>query len=241
MKLYKEKNDKKAQEKAVKTESQIAIGIIIALALLGVVIFGLFRDFDAQGYVKAILSQTFKGEVEAVVEMTEETTEEELLVQYEEGIRSFVTSNLTGGVEMSEEMQEQYIELCKEIFASVTYKVKGAEKVSRKEYKVPVEYNSVDIFKTFSESIKEESARLLQKVDSGEYKGTVEEINAQMEKEFLENSYQLLVTAFEQVEQAESETLIFTVKKDDGGLFKVDDAKVHELVIKIMGLDEIQD
>ena len=77
MKLYKEKNDKKTQEKAVKAENQIAIGIIIALALLGVVIFWLFRDFDAQGYVEAILSQTFKGEVEAVVEMTEETTEEE--------------------------------------------------------------------------------------------------------------------------------------------------------------------
>ena len=242
MKLYnEEKQDAVVMEKKVKTESRIALAVVLGLALLGIVAFGIFRDFDAQGYVNAILSQTFKGEVKAIVEMTEATTEEQFLEQYEEGIRSFVTSNLTGGVEMSEEMQEQYVTLCKEIFASVTYKIGEAEKVSRKEYRVPVQYSSVDIFQTFSELIKTESDRLLQKVDNGEYKGTVEEINTQMEKEFLENSYQLLVTAYEEAECAESETMIFNVKKDEDGLFVVDDAQVYEFVIKIMGLDENQD
>ena len=225
----------------MKAKNRIVSAIIVGIALIGIVAFWLFRDFDAQGYVNAILAQTFKGDVKVAAEMIEASTEEELAAQYEEGIKSFVAGNITGGVEMSEEMQEQYISLCKEIFASAKFEVKEAEKLSRKEYKVPVEYCTTDIFSKFSEAIKAESQRLLEKVDNGEYKGTVEEINAQMQKEFLENSYQMLETAYEQAECAEKETMIFTVKKGASDLFTVDDAQVYKFVIKIMGLDEIQD
>lgn len=241
MKIFKEKSDEKVTEKNIKTESRIALAVVIGIALLVVVLFGIFRDFDAQGYVEAILSQTFKGEVESVVEMTKETTEEELLAQYEESIRSFMTSNITGGVEMNEEMQQQYVALCKEIFKSAKFEVKAAEKISRKEYKVPVEYQTSDIFQQFNAAVKAEWDRLVQKVDNGEYKGTEEEISAQMQKEFLENTYQLLETANKEANYSEKETLVFTVKKGTSNLYTINDGQVQELVVKIMGLDEIQD
>lgn len=235
------KKEEKAAEKNVNIQNRIAIAILAGLALLGVVIFGIFRDFDAQGYVDSILKQTFAGDVEAAVQMTDETTEEELLMQYEEGIRSFVSSNITSGVEMSEELQEEYIAVCKDIFKSAKFEVKEAEKISGKEYKVPVEYQTVDTFKKFTVAVGEEYARLVQKVDNGEYKGTEEEINAQMQKEFLENTCQLLAIAHKDAEYAQKETMVFSVKKGQDDLFTIDDEQVYELVVKIMGLDEIQD
>lgn len=235
------KKEEKAAEVNVNVENRIAISILVGLALLGVVIFGIFKDFDAQGYVDSILRQTFVGDVKVAAQMADETTEEELLVQYEEGIRSFVSSNIIGGVTMSEEMQNQYVELCKDIFKSAKFEVKEAEKLSGKEYKVPVEYQSSDIFKNFSEDVKEEYRQLVQKVDAGEYKGTEEEINAQMQKEFLENTYHLLEAAHKDAKYAEKETMIFTVKKGASDLYTVDEAQVYQFVLKIMGLDEIQD
>ena len=179
--------------------------------------------------------------VASVASMVEGQTEEELYAQYEEGIESFVVNNITSGVEMDAELQEKYIALCREIFAAMKYDVKEAEKISRKEYQVPVEYQSADIFKNFVTAVSNEYTRLMQKVENGEYQGTLEEINAQMQADYLNNTYELLKTAYEAVQYAGPETMIFTVKEDENGLFTLDEAQIYEFITKIMGLDEIQD
>ena len=58
--------------------------MIIVLVVL--CLHGCFRDFDAQGYVRAILNQRFLGDAE---EILEDTSKKELLKQYDEGIESF--------------------------------------------------------------------------------------------------------------------------------------------------------
>lgn len=232
------------EEKTVKTKKPsnlIVVAILVGVGLLGIVAFGIFRDFDAQEYVDAILQQTFKGNVKTATELTEGTTEEELLAQYEEGIDSFVAGNITGNAEMDDELKEKYVALCKEIFGAAKFEVKEAEKISRKEYKVPVEYYTTNIFAEFTESVNQEVQRLVEKVNQGEYVGTEEEIQEQMQKELSENAYKILEDAYKEAECAEKETMIFTVKKGASDLFTVDDAQVHKFVVKIMGLDEIQD
>lgn len=225
----------------MKLKKSIIVLTVIAVILLGIVGAWMFRDFDAQGYVKAILDQNFKGEVETATEIIEGKTEEELYAQYEDGIVSFVENNIAYGIDMDEESKQQYIDLCKEIFKDMKYEVKEAEKISRKEYQVPVEYCRADVFQNFVASIEMESERLMQKVEKGEYQGTVEEINAQMQQEFLTNVYELFKTSYTEMQYAEPETMIFNVTENEDGLFTMSDDQIYEFVTKIMGLDEIMD
>lgn len=238
MKLTKnEENNVKTQ----KSSNLIAAAILVGIGLLGIVAFGIFRDFDAQEYVNAILQLTFKGKAETTAQLTEGTTEEELLAQYEDGIESFVRGYIIGDAKMNEEERARYISLCKEIFNAAKFEVKEAEEISKKEYKVPVEYYATNVFAEFSESVKLEMQRLVEKVNQGGYTGTEEEIQEQMQTEFLENVYQILEKAYQEAECAEKETMMFTVKKGASDLYTVDEAQVHRFVIKIMGIDVIQD
>lgn len=230
-----------------KKKKNIIIGIIIAVVTLVVVVFGtlaslgIFREFDAKGYVSAILDQTLKGEVKAAASMTEGTTEESLYAQYEAGIESFVNYNLIDGEEISDEMEERCMDLCKKVFASMKYEVQEAEKVSNEEYHVTVTYQPSDIFRKFIISIQNEEARLDEKVENGEYRGTEDEINAKMKEEFLNNFCDLFETAYNTMEFGEEKTVVLKVVKGSDGLFKLENAGITEFLTKILGLDEIQD
>lgn len=241
-KLVKKESEEEVSLRASKRTGIVIIVSVIALLAVAVVSMGIFRDFDAQKYVRGTLDQTFKGEVTEAMEMLGEVEEADLLSRYEESIQSFVENNVTSGIEVEEELKAKYILLCKEIFASMKYEVKEAEKVSSKEYKVPVEYQSTDIFSRFIAALADEPARLRDKAYNGdEYTGTEEEINQQMEAEFLQNAYELLKTAHQEMQYAETETIVFIVKKGENDLFAIKDGQIDELVVKIMELDEIQD
>ena len=132
--------------------------------------------------------------------------------------------------------------MCKDIFKSAKYEIKEAEKISKKEYKVPVEYRTSDFMKQYAEAVAAEWDKLLKTVDKGsQYSGSQEEILSQMQKDFLENSYQLLEQSYKDAEYAEKETMIFTVRKNVDDLYTIEEGKVHQFIVKIMGLDEIQD
>lgn len=225
----------------MKSKKVIATIIVTVIALAAVVCMLLFRDFDAQGYVNAVIKQNFYGSVDSMADFVDGKTKEDLMKEYEDSIQSFVESNITAGVEMDEELQMQYVELCKEIFAAMKIKTKEAEKISYKEYHVSVAYKSVDVFQRFSDALPNEKARIEEKVESGQYKGTEEEITKQMQQEYISNSYGLLKTAFQEMQYSETQTMEFVVKKNDEGLFVVDEGQIHEFVVKIMGLDTNQD
>ena len=61
----------------------IIIGAVILLIGIGAVVLrmGLFKSFDAQGYVKATLDQNFKGEVKELATMVDGKSEKELMKQ----------------------------------------------------------------------------------------------------------------------------------------------------------------
>lgn len=213
---------------------------IIAAVLLGIAGCGLTKDFDAQKYVKAYLDRSLKGEVAEEAEIVR-ASEEELKARYEEDMKAFVINSIAGAEEIDDQLFGEYEDLCKVIFASARYKVKEAEKISRTEYDVEVEYESMDVFPKFIAGLQEESARLLEKVENGEYQGTEEEINQQIEKEFVANSLQILETAFENCTYAEPESVTLNITANEENVFSIDEEESFQLVQKILQFDEIQD
>lgn len=225
----------------MKSKRNMIITIAVMVVLAGIACLGLIRDFDAQGYVRAVLDQTFQGEVKDAAEIMDGADEDELYAQYEKGIDKFVAGNITGGVPMEEEMTKEYTALCKEIFGAMKYNVSEAEKINRKEYDVKVEFQPADVFPKFMEAVGGISGKLKEKTELGEYKGTKEEIDAQMKKEFLDESYKALKAACENMQYGEKQTIVFKVKSDEGSVFSVEENDVSALITKILRLDEIQD
>lgn len=215
-----------------------AATVILIVGLLAA--FGVFRGFNPEGYVKAVLDQSLKGEVRAASQLMAGTTEDMLRKQYEAGIASFVKNSITSGVELDEELQGKYIELCKKVFGAMKYDVKEAKDVEGGGYEVMVSYQPSNIFINFITKIGEENQRLTEKVENGEYRGTLEEINSQMQKDFLTNAYTLFEECFNSMEFGEEETYVFTIVKDKEGMYDLEEAQIGEFITKILDLDENQ-
>ena len=233
-------------EKEKKSLSKKTIGIIIGavvavIALGAVVVFGMNRDFKADKYVNVILDYTFKGEAKDAGEMFDKGSLEQMKKQYEDNITAFVEKNITGGIAVDEEMKEKYTALCKDIFKAMKYNVTKVEKVNGDEYKVAVEYQAANIFGTYMETATQEAGKLLEKVQRGEYQGTQDEINAQMQQETIANDYTLLDAAYQNVQYGEKETFVFAVKRSESEAFALDSAALSEFLAKIMNLDAKQD
>ena len=220
--------------KSKKTIIIIAALVVVITAVAALLASALVRDFDAEKYVSVVLNQTFKGDVKGA-------TEEELMKQYEDGVTSFVKNNIINGVEVDAEREAQFIELGKKIFASMKYEVTGVEKISNEEYVVKVNYEASDVFLKYIQYIAEESGRITAKVEDGEYKGTVDEINAQMKADFINSAYTLLEQANTDMTYSEVQETEFVVKAGTEDLYQVNETELHNLMVKIMRLDEIQD
>ena len=91
----------------MKSKKGTVAAIAVIIVLVGIVCIGLLRDFDAQGYVRAILNQRFLGYVTEAEEILEDTSKKELLKQYDEGIESFVSDYITNGVEIDSELEKK--------------------------------------------------------------------------------------------------------------------------------------
>ena len=173
-------------------------------------------------------------------QLMEGTTEDQLLKQYEAGITSFVKNSITSGVELDDELQGKYIELCKKVFGAMKYEVKEAKDTKEGGFEVTVSYKPSNVFANFITKIGEENARLTEKVENGEYRGTLEEINSQMQKDFMTNAYTLFEESYGAIEYGEEETFVFTIVKDAEGMYDLDEAQISEFITKILNLDEIQ-
>lgn len=213
----------------------VAILIFVILAVLGV-----FHRFNPEGYVKAVLDQSLKGEVKVASELMAGATEETLYKQYETGITSFVKNSIANGVEMDQELEQKYVELCKKVFGVMKYQIKEAKDAKNGGYEVTVSYNPTNVFTQFIVKIGEENARLTQKVENGEYRGSLEEINSQLQKDFLTNAYTLFEECYSGIEYGEEETYTFVIVKDAKGMYDLDEAQISQFITKILNLDENQ-
>lgn len=230
-----------------KKEKNVVRGVVISVAVVLFIVFGtlaclgVFRGFNAQGYVSAILDQTFKGDVELATDIMEGATEETLYAQYEAGVESFVKKTILQGAEVDAELEEKYIDLCKEIFAKMKYSVQEAEKVSDHEFSVPVTYQPSNVLQVFVASAADEIDRIKAKNDKIEYRGTLEEIEAKMNEEYLTNCCTLLEEACDNMEYGKEQSTVFKIVKGEDGLYKLEESAITQFLVKILGLDAKQD
>ena len=228
-------------------KKNVVLGLVISVAAVLFIIFGtlaclgVFRGFNAQGYVSAILDQTFKGEVEYAAEIMEGATEETLYAQYEAGVESFVKNTILQGKEIDNELEEKYIDLCKKIFDKTKYSVREAEKISDKEFHVPVTYQPSNVLQLFVVSAAGEIDRIKAKNDKIEYRGTLEEIEAKMNEEYLTNCCTLLEEAYNNMEYGKEQTVVIKVIKGEDGLYKLEESAITQFLVKILSLDAKQD
>lgn len=227
-------------------KKSILIGVIVALGVIGITvgilaISGVFKPFDAKTYVEGTLNHWLKGDVKTVEEMTDGVTGDALYAQYEAGVTSFVENNVIVGVEMDETLKGQYVETCKKVFSAMKYEVKEP-KETEDGFEVAVTYQPTDIFTKFAEAAATESQRLNEKANNSGYKAdTYDNMVAQMQKEFLDNSYVLFQDCYKNMQCGEEQTMVFKVTKGEDGVHKISGEQITEFITKIMGLDANQD
>lgn len=219
-----------------------AAGVAVIL-LVVIAILGMFRGFNPQKYVNAMLDQTFKGNVEVAAEMTKGADEIQLYTQYENGIKNFAKNSLANGVAMDQELEEKYVALCKKIFADMKYSVKDDKRSDDGGYEVTVQYQTSDVIQQFAKSAASLTQELKEKVNAGdsEYRGLLEEVNEQMNRDFVIQAYPLLEEAYKNMEYGKKETYIFHVSKGENDLYKMDSAEITEFLKKILDLDKKED
>ncbi|RGS82310.1 hypothetical protein [Coprococcus sp. AF21-14LB] len=216
-------------------------GMILMLFFTAGALTACGKAFDAKGFVEAKLDQMFQGDVTKALTFTEKETKADLEKEYETEIISFVDRNIIGGMQVSEGMRNDFIEVCRQIFLVMRYEVTEVEETGKHEYEVSVEYEPVDVFPKFVAGVQQDSEEIMQKAKNGEYKGTEKEINEQMQTEFIRHSYELLNTYWKEISYGEEKTLKVTVARNEKKEYAIADEDLDELIVKILRLDEIQD
>ena len=172
--------------------------ILLAAMLLATVLGGC-GNFDASGYIKALLDNSYKNDSTAFVEQKIGTAEEASEL-YETGINTALSS-LTAQGQFSDDLKKEFEAVVKDIYKSVKYTVGEATKKDDGSYEVEVKYQKMKIF-----------AGAMEKYNAGE--GEVpsdEEIN--------EMSYSMLKDAIQEslgsVEYEDEQTATVRVELKD--------------------------
>lgn len=113
------------------------IAASLVAIMLAATLVGCGAKFDAGKYVESCLDLLTKGETKDYVKMTKRS-EEQAQQDYEDNINSMIE---TMGVEgLSADLEDDYKQLFKDIYAKSKYKVTGSEKMDGKDgYIVTVE------------------------------------------------------------------------------------------------------
>lgn len=215
----------------------LCFSLLLGMSMAGC---GLLKGFDAEAYTDAVLKQRLAGDTKAIAGLTEDMSKEELTAQYEEEIQTFVAGYITKDVAMGEELTEKYTALCSEIFKNLKYETGEAEKKEKNTYDVKVDIYPTDTFVIFSKKLKHPADEMVQKAENGEYKGTEEEIKAQMQSEFLEYSYTLLEESCEEAQNGKKQTVVLTISNKEEKGFAVEEESFSNFLTAILRLDEVK-
>lgn len=178
---------------------------------------------------------------EKVSEYTDSLLKERLSGRESQVVDSFVAEYITKDVEMDDAMKERYTDLCREILRGLKYEAGEPRRTGTGKYEIPVTVQPSDVFVNFADALKQPADELVQKAENGEYRGSEEEIRAQMHTEFLEYSYHLLEKSASDAKTGPKKDVLLHVQKDKNGGFRVEESDFSSLFVQILRLDEIQD
>lgn len=143
---------------------------IMALVLAGVLLLALggcgTADFDAKGYVQAIMDAKFHNEYAdyaKIVGITEDEAKEQMESEFKQLLETSMNASLTElGVTATEEEMAQYIQLEADIRAKVQYTVKDAVKDDDGNYTVDVEIKPVSVSENWNTDLNNKLTAAIQ-------------------------------------------------------------------------------
>lgn len=222
----------------MKKQKKGILSLLICMAVI-VAAAGCQKEFDAAGYTRALLHLTFQGDTGEAMKVIDGATYESLMLKYQESIDTFTANVITSQFDISEAKHAQFAELTAKIFAVMRYEVVEAEKAGKKEYEVSVRIQPANIFTNYEQLLNADSVKLAEEINEGKYMGTEEEIKEQILADIVNRAYELLDTAYNEVEYGDSQTVILTVKADENNEYSIDEEDMNELIAKILCLDEM--
>ena len=98
-----------------------------------------------------------------------------------------------------------------------------------------------DVIAKLKTLLEAETERINTKVENGEYRGTIEEIDAQMKANYAVNLADVLKEAAKTMKDGESQTVVVTVKKGENGLYNIEGSQISGILTKMMGLSKKED
>lgn len=210
----------------------VCVAVILGAAGCG-------KDFDAAGYVQALLDLTFQGEISGAAGFMEDASEETLMRAYQDSIDRFVAANITSGMDIGELKTSRFAELTSKIFLTMRYGVGEARKTGKREYEVEVDIWPADVFVNFQDMLTEDSLKMAEKIEAGEYEGETEEETGQMIlSDIINHAYELLDTAYMDIQYGDKETVTLRVYAERGGDASIDEDDMDRLFRQILRLDE---
>ena len=154
----------------------------LAVFLAGIIVIGSLTgcaDFDASGYINAILKNAYYNDSTEIVEMQAATSKEATMV-YEAGMKAKLDGMLAD-VAISESLYQEYLQLYKDLYANAKFTVGEAVKVDDETFEVSVSYEKMQVFSEAIADYEVEVAEFVEKWTastlSGEKKPSDEEMN----------------------------------------------------------------
>ena len=199
------------------------------------------KDSKTAEYVRADLELIFQGETQEAKEFLDASSSD-LKKVYENGIQSFVENYLI--IDTDEENEESgnvsvYSYYVEEIFRTMKYQVGEAVEKDKDTYEVTVTYQPADVFVQFAEKLQEESAKIRQKQEEGQYTGTEEEQKQAMLEEYVTASYELLGESYSQMQYKEAEEFTFTVTRSEKNQPQMSEDEINQFIVQILLLDKL--
>lgn len=141
----------------MRKKKQLYLFLFAALFIL-LSFAGCGREFDASGYLKAILDNSYKHDPSAFLEQ-EIGSEEEAEQLFQEGIDTNIAA-LTESAPVSQEQEQSFREIFERIYSKADYTVGEAEKQEDDSYVVTVTYRPMTLFADTQSQLEEQTEEL---------------------------------------------------------------------------------
>ncbi len=162
--------------KKMKKMSILLAAVVAATMLVGC------GSFDASGYMKALLDNSYKNDSTAFVDQKVGTAEQAKEL-YDLGIETELNS-LISGVTISDELKNEFTTTLQDVYKSVKYTVGEAEKQDDGSYVVEVKYQKMKVFAPAMEKFQAEQQaytdELSEQVQNGGEYPSEDEISEQV-------------------------------------------------------------
>ena len=222
----------------MRSKPRLFTGKVLLLCMIAALIMTGCSKFNAEEFVQAYLSLWMQGEADDAASLNKEKTRSELLKDYETRVFAFDEVYITGDMKMDDQMLNNYLKLTKDIFSTMRYQVKGADK-NDDIYEVTVEITTVNLFEEYVSKLQKLSEDMMTALKNGEYQGTDDQINEQLQAEYVYIAYDLLAESYTNMEYGDKKTVTMHVEKNEDGDYEIREDDISEMLIKMLCLDEI--